>query len=307
MKRLLCCMMLLLLAASVPAQGEGQGAQAVFIHEFIPFSTPEGTDSDHGYRLCADGEGGFYALTRDSLLRWRKGARSVDILCDNRALDLWGLAVHQEQLYGVSLRTGLYRFVQGHWQGLGMPPFLTDAAVGQRGGPAHLTAGLIATASQLYFICTDREQETTFLCSYAFADRAFSYEPDQVFASQWGCYDEARNLLIGSVQDPVTKACYLGMYNAQRRTLISCSDHPFTREVAGLNSATGQVMAADYAGVLIGVDDASMQLIQGSPGKLGLLAWLDDQHFACIQGRRKDQNGRICVYRYAPDDLAPHE
>ena len=302
MTRIVCFWLtLLLLCAFAPALAGEQGLTPIFTHVFTPADTPQGPDSDHAHLLRGDGRGGFYALTRDWLLHWQPGDASMQQLGENGPLMLWGLACFQEQVYAVSIKQGLYRFASGAWQPLGLPPFLDPASAT---GPAFLNAGLVATPDHLFFFCSDREQEQTYLCSYTHATGAFHFESQPVFDRHWACYEPGLDVLVDTAADAKGNT-YLAHYDYKNKTLSLLDQQPFTGELSAYDPKTGWALSGGYEGILLGPDDASMRLVQSSPRRLGILAWLDKGLVAASIPQRGEKPAMICVYRFGPEDLVP--
>lgn len=302
MKRLVyLCLTLLLLCSFVPALAEEQGLNPIFTHVFTPVESPQGPDSDHAHLLRGDGQGGFYALTRDWLLHWQPGDSEMQKMGENGPLMLWGLACHGDQVYAVSLRQGLYRFAEGAWQPLGLPPFLDPDSTA---GPAFLSAGLVATPEHLFFFCWDKEQEQCYLGSHTFATGAFQYEAKPVFDRHWACYAPGLDVLVGTAAD-ATGQTYLAHYDYNSKTVSLLGSQPFTGEVSGYDPASGWVLAGGYEGILLGPDDGHLHVVQGSPRRLGILAWLGEGLVAASIPQRKEEPAMICVYRFGPEDVVP--
>ena len=302
MKKLVCVgLALLMLTAAAPALAGEQGLNPIFTHVFAPMDTPQGPDSDHAHLLRGDGQGGFYALTRDWLLHWQPGDSEMQKMGENGPLMLWGLACHGDQVYAVSLRQGLYRLAAGAWQPLGLPPFLDPDS---KAGPAFLSAGLVATPEHLFFFCWDKEQEQCYLGSYTLATGDFHFEPTPVFDRHWACYEPGLDVLVGTAAD-ATGQTHLALYDYNNKTVSLLGSQPFTGEVSSYDPATGWALAGGYEGILLGSDDASMRLLQGSPRRLGILAWLKEGLVAASTPRRGEEPAMICVYRFGPEDLVP--
>lgn len=249
--------MLMMLAACAPALAGEYGLVLVFAHKFIPVDTPSGPDSDHALMLRGDGRGGCYALTRDWLLHWQPGDSRMRRLGDNGPLMLWGLACHEDQVYGVSVKTGLYRFSDGAWQPLGLPPFLDP---GSKSGPAFLSTGLVATPHHLFFFCWDREQEQTYLCSYTLATGVFNYEAKPVFDRHWACYEPGLDALVGTAAGSKGDS-YLALYDYKTGQISLQGNQPFTGEVSGYDHKTGWALAGGGA-----CHDLRLPLWPGGPG-----------------------------------------
>ena len=75
--------------------------------------------------------------------------------------------------------------------------------------------------------------------------------------------------------------------------------------MSGYDPVSGWALAGGYEGILLGPDDASMRLLQGSPRRLGILAWLKEGLVAASTPRRGEEPAMICVYRFGPEDLVP--
>lgn len=287
-------LMMALLLTMMPMQSLAD-SEVVFVHEF------DRAEGDYTRNVCSDGEGGFYALSQDKLMRWRPGYEQMDVIGQNGDWKMTDIACRRDQVYGISMEDFLYQLEDGEWLPLGKPDWVDLPA--KKDSPSYMDSVLALGKDRLFFTARDIDQETHILCSYHLDSGEFSHETSAKFSQSVFLYDEADDVLIGSVTDANGINHYLVRYDYHTETILQRDSQPFSFTIKGYDSARNRFMFSGYWGAMLGLNNQDMMKIPGTPMRNSAVALLDDGYMVYALEQRDDDNARIVVLRYDPDRL----
>ncbi len=292
------CMVMITLFAFCQVAGQAE-EEPVILSQLSP------RDGEWWLALCADGQGGFYALTNKTLHRWQTGDVQTTIVSITDGLGLTEIACRGDQIYGYAGADGLYRYDQGEWSLLGVPPWCDTKSGDDAQGPVFLEGGLTLGKDRLFFFSTDFNQELHFLSSYDLVTKQFSVDPHPIFSRRWIAYDEANDRLIGTVSLSPDGDNYLASIDYKTNQIIHINEKPFEGEIRGFDPASRMTFSVSYAGAMLGNNTDNQKVILGTPKKLSLAARLDSQYIVFVSPAYGGQAEKLCLLRYDPDAWQP--
>jgi hypothetical protein len=290
----LASLMIALLLTMMPALSLAD-REIVFTHEF------DQAEGDYALNICSDGEGGFYALSQDKLMRWRPGYEQMDVIGLNE-LYFNGLACRGDEVYSMSRSQGLYKFEDGEWRGLGVPGWFNPEESRAEAGANKHTGNVVLGKDRVFFYSVDADQEMYYLSTYHMDSGEFTVEPKAVFSKYLFAYDEADDDIIGGVPNGKDRSA-LARYDYHTSSIVSMESETFAGEIADYDRARGRALFGSYWGAMLGLNDKDMMKIPGTPMKISTIALLDDGYMVYAVEQRDDKNARIVVLRYDPDRL----
>ena len=271
------------------------GSESVFTHEFDP------AQGDEALHVCADGEGGFYVLSRDKLLRWRPGDEKMDVIGLNEHGFSY-LACRGNEVYSMSTETGLYKFEDGEWLGLGIPGWYNPDEINAQAGANRFLGNAVIGKDRVFFFSVDADQEMHYLSAYHLDSGEFTVDAKAVFSRAMFAYDEVNDMILGAVQGD-KGGSFLARYDCSTGSIAYVESDSFSGDIMGYDSARSRALFSSYWGAMLGLSDKDVMKIPGTPMRNSNVALLDDGYLVYAVGRRDGENARVVVLRYDPERL----
>ncbi len=272
-------------------------SEVLFTHAF------DALQGDDTLDLCPDGEGGFYALSRQMLFRWQPSEAHMNAIGRNE-YGISSLACRGEEVYGMSSQTGLFRFDHSAWIQLGLPPWNKPEAGRDTAGIIGFLPEVVMGKDRVFFFSVDAEQEMNYLSAYLLDSGEFAVEPQAVFSRSGFVYDAQKDEIIGGVPDEAFNH-FLAHYDYQTHTLTQVQSAPYAGEITGYHAARAKALFSGYWGAMLGLSLDDALLIPGTPMRVSSVVLLDEEHVAYAVGQRDGESAKIVVLRYDPDKLDP--
>lgn len=292
MKRLIH-LVLCLAAALLPVLPAMGHAAATPEPQVLLQLSPE--KGDWWLALCADGQGGFYALSHQRLFRWQAGQEQLTGIAENPQQALVEIACRGDEVYAYSQSRELFRMeAGGSWQSLGLGDWL-QAQQAPAGGQLLAEGGLALGKDRLFFFVTDQDQELHYLCSYDLRSAQISMDSRPVFAEKWVVHDAAQDRLLGLTEQGEAKDRHLTQVDVISGQILHIEEKPFDGIVRGLDTGTGELLGAGYEGATLGRHVGEQRVIPGTPKRLNWAVLVDHKLLAFVAPARGAGQSALCL------------